>query len=84
MDEKKLQTAIMRNVKIGMGDRGYVTLRFDAYISEGTAALQVISKWEDMEKILKTVDDVRQLEGKPCWVDSSRPGISVFEKMWNR
>jgi hypothetical protein len=71
------QLAIIRRPKMGCSDRGSVALSFDTYISDNSAALQVL--WvedndRDREKafeLLRGVEDVSQLEGQPCWVDKS-------------
>ena len=76
------QVAIVRNVKIGMDDRAGPCLRFDTYTSESSAASQFIT-WEEAAKIVATVDDIRQLEGKPCWVDVEG-NLIKFLRMWSR
>jgi hypothetical protein len=69
------QMAVIREPRLGCSDRGVVALSFSTFISESSAALQVL--WvegsdEDREKafaLLRTVDDVSALDGKPCLVE---------------
>lgn len=75
--------AIIRRPKFGVGDRGTVTLTFDTYVAESSAALQVFNA-EDGAKILEEykAKDVSELEGKPCWVDTSSAGMIRWAKAW--
>ena len=68
--------AIIREVHCGVSDRGTACLWFSAYIGESSAALQVMS-WSDAKDIIEAyaVTDVADLNGKPCWVDTSSHGI---------
>jgi len=76
------EVAIIRNPKYGVDDRGRVTLRFDTYTSESTAALQVLSVDKATEALLQAdVDDVHLLNGKPCWVEHGN-GLIIFKRMW--
>lgn len=77
------QLAIIKNPKFGVGDRGEVVLTFEAYINESTAALQVLSA-DDGVKFLRAygVSDASYLAGKPVWMDTSRPGLSIFKRVW--
>lgn len=75
-------TAIMRNVRIGHYDGDEPVLWFDAFVSEGTVALQVVA-WPEAYNVLKQVYDVRDLEGKPCWVEVDQPRHSIkFLRLW--
>lgn len=75
------QVAIIRNVGIGSRDVGTPVLWFDVYTSEGTGALQVLS-WNEAYKVLTGIHEVRDLEGKPCWVE--REGNRVtFIRLWS-
>jgi hypothetical protein len=73
--------AIIRYPKFGVGDRGTTRLRLSTYTGENTAAGQSFNP-EEAAKILEAygVDDVAKLNGKPCWVDTSNPGIMVWSR----
>lgn len=83
MNGSELVTAIVRNPRFGVGDRGSVVLSFSTYTSEASAADHHLSV-EDAEKVLLDagVGDVAALAGKPCWVDLGTPGIIRFVRMW--
>jgi hypothetical protein len=74
------QMAIIRNVGIGARDVGRACLWFDTYITESSAALQIVT-WEDAAKILAKVYDVKELEGRPCVVDVQGQ-IIKFVRLW--
>ena len=74
------QMAIIRDVGIGAGDRGIPCLWFSTYVTESSAALQVID-WTDAFELLKAVDRVEQLNGKPCWVEVDGNMIR-FLRLW--
>ncbi len=78
-DEGKKTMAIIKDVRCGVGDRGRAWLQFSTYCSEASAALQII-EWEDAKDVIEAygVSDVSQLEGKPCWVDISAPGLITW------
>ena len=61
--------AIMKDVGFGLRDVGQPCLWFTTYIDEHMAALQVL-RGKEIEKILVDSNsyDVKELEGKPCWV----------------
>lgn len=81
--------AVIKNVHLGVGDRGFPCLWFDTYISESAAALQVFA-WGgalDAQKpsaysvLLESgVSDVAHLAGKTCWVEVDG-GMIKFLKM---
>ena len=77
MDDERL--AIIREVGIGNRDIGTPCMFFTTYISEGSAALQVLS-WKDAYEVIKEsgVSDVDQLEGRPCWVKVGRGTINFL------
>lgn len=76
------QAAIIRNAGYGNRDVGSPVLSFEVYVAESSAALQIFSQ-PKADEIIKAsgVDDVRDLNGKPCWV---RVGANTirFEEMW--
>jgi hypothetical protein len=74
------QMAVIRNVGIGSRDVGSPVLWFNSYVTESSAALQVLS-WDEAYEVLKSVYDVKELEGKPCWVDVEG-GYIKFQEMW--
>ena len=64
------QLAIMRDVGYGCRDVGHPVLFFNTYISEGEAALQILGGTDAYNLIAdSSVYDVKNLEGKACWVD---------------
>ena len=69
MAEKTM--AIMRGVGIGMRDCNEPVLWFAAHTSEGVASLQIFD-WAQAKELIKAygVHDVRNLEGKPCWIET--------------
>lgn len=71
--------AIMRHVRCGVGDRGRAWLSFDVFTSESSAALTIL-EWDRAKEVIEAygVSDVHQLEGKPCWVDTSQPGMTTW------
>lgn len=69
----------MKNVGYGCRDTGEPCLFFDVYISDNTAALQVLTSTHAYQAIRESgVYDVRELEGKPCWVDVNGAFISFL------
>jgi|HubBroStandDraft_6_1064221.scaffolds.fasta_scaffold3031126_2 hypothetical protein len=78
------QMAVIRNVHVGGGDRGIPCLWFDTYISESSGALQVID-WETAGELLRkgNVYDVKELNGKPCWVEHD-DNIIRFLELWTK
>lgn len=75
----KKQLAIIKNVHCGVGDYGVACLWFDVHIDESSSALTVLD-WERAKIVIEKygVRDVQQLNGKPCWVDTSTRGIIRF------
>ena len=76
------QLAIMRDVRIGAHDYYGAGLTFTTYITESTAAGQSLT-WEQAKPLLATVEDVRELEGKPCWVDVDG-NLIRFLRLWGQ
>jgi hypothetical protein len=80
MDEPREQLAVIRDARLGCGDRGIPWLQFHTYISEGSGAMQIVF-WEQAFDIMKKVHRDTDLNGKTCWVDISRPGLITFLRM---
>lgn len=76
------QLGIMSRVHIGCRDVGTPVLSFEVHISEGSGALQVLS-WSEAFDVLKKVTDIRDLEGKPCWVETDGSYMK-FLKVWDK
>lgn len=76
------QVAIIKNVRVGAEDHYGAALWFDMYISEGSCALWIIPIAEAAD-IIGRFDDIKHLEGKPCWVEVDN-GIIRFLKLWDR
>jgi hypothetical protein len=76
------QIGIISEVGIGSRDVGSPVLWFTIHITEHTAALQVLS-WDEAYEVLKTVRDVRDLEGKACWVQATG-NVIKFQRVWSR
>ena len=74
------QMAIMKGVTFGLQlDCGKVGLSFSVYLDESSAARQFISGNEALEVIKKFgVEDVKQLNGKPCWVETDGHSFIKF------
>lgn len=69
MNQSTRQLAIMKGVHFGVGDYGKVYMWFSTYVSECSAALQVLSIEQAVELLQAAgVDNVDKLNGKPCWV----------------
>ena len=70
IEETVKQMAIMKGVGFGLRDVGTPVLFFSTYLTEGEAALQVLFYDEYVNFIKKYgVYDVKELEGRPVWVD---------------
>lgn len=79
---KDAKLAIMKKVTIGVCDRGVAALMFHTFLSENEAAMQMLN-WGEAKVAIEDsgVSDVRQLEGKPCWVREDH-GLIIFIRMW--
>lgn len=75
--------AIIKRPRYGVTDRGTVALSLETYVTESSAAGQHFSATEAAE-ILKAygVSDVADLAGRPCWVDTSSPGLIRWVRAW--
>lgn len=71
--------AIIRRVQCGVGDRGRAWLSFSVYVTECSAALTIL-EWDRAKEVIEAygVEDVQNLDGKPCWVDTSKPGLITW------
>lgn len=74
--------AIIGEPRFGVGDRGGVVLTFSVYVTESSAALQVFGAEEGAKIIEAYGGDVETLRGKPCWVDTSDPGLIRWVRPW--
>ncbi len=79
----KEQLAVIRKPQFGIDDHGKLSLRFEAYISEGEAATQRISEPEILIKAFKeaNIHLTEEFEGKLCWVEVQNFKI-VYLRMW--
>jgi hypothetical protein len=68
--------AIIRSVRCGVGDRDTACLRFEIRISEGSMTTWSLS-WDEAKPVIEAygVSDVHDLDGKPCWADTSERGL---------
>jgi hypothetical protein len=72
--------AIMKGVCFGMRDCNKPVLFFSTYISEGSAALQVLDVISACKLISDYgVYDIKNLEGKACWVNADDSTITYLE-----
>ena len=72
--------AIMKDVGIGVRDVGRPVMFFSTYISESVAALQILSLEQAYALLNQAqVYDVKDLEGKPCWVEEGNGMIKFLE-----
>ena len=76
------QLAIMKGVGYGMRDAPVPCLWFETYINDSAAALQCITDPEQIKQVLRdgNVYDVKDLEGKPCFVNVSS-GMIEFVRL---
>jgi hypothetical protein len=69
MDAENKILGIIKRVGFGIRDTSHAMLWFDVYTSEASASLQCIPAAEAIRLIEKHgISDVKNLEGKPCWV----------------
>lgn len=81
MPENGRKLAVIRNPKWGVDDIGAVSLRFSTYIAESTAADQrLVGEYAENTLRAAGVADVRDLDGRTCWVRVDR-NLIVFERM---
>ena len=70
--------AIIKDVGFGCRDVGKPVLFFSAYISECAGALQIMGCPAALDFIEEySVYDVKNLEGKPVWVDMNDSGTII-------
>lgn len=72
MSDKVEQLAVIRNFKLGVGDRDVPVIMFDAFLTEGTAALQCIYGAEEIHQFIADaeVSDITKMNGRTCWVET--------------
>lgn len=68
--KKEKVMGIIKKAGYGLYDTSYPCLYFTVYVSEGLASLQIMSgKQADDFIIAYGVSDVKDLNGKPVWVN---------------
>ena len=74
--------AIIKDIDFGMRDCGSPVIWFSTYTSEGSGALQIISG-DGISSFVQEAGcrSIRDLEGKPCWVDVDQCTIR-FVRHW--
>lgn len=80
----KEEIGIIRDVGIGNRDAHFPCLWFMVYTSENMAALHVLS-WVEAKKLVEDtgVYDVKDLEGRPCYVETN--GMTTrFLRVWKK
>ena len=75
------QMAIIKDMGIGLRDIGSPCIWFTTYISECSAALQVITGKDQIYEFIKAsgAKDISDLEGEPCWVEADNSTIRFLE-----
>ena len=64
--------AVIKNIGFGNRDVGRPVVWFDTYTEENVAALQVLDMEIALTHIKKSgVYDIKNLEGKTCWVEEN-------------
>lgn len=76
------QLAIISDVHMGAEDHYGAALWFHVAISEGAGALQVIP-YDQAKDIVSSVEDIKSLNGKPCWVEVDG-GYIRFQRLWKK
>ena len=72
------QLAIIKNVGFGNKDVGHPVLFFNSMVAESTGALQIIDGKEALDFIESYgVYDVKDLEGKPVWIERNGNIIKI-------
>lgn len=84
-EPKELTLAIVRDVGIGMLDTNRPCMWFTTYTSEASAALQVLN-WEEAKQLIQEtgVYNIKELDGWPCWCDTSDDGLIKFIRAWKK
>lgn len=74
------QLAIIRNLRIGVGDRDVPVITFETYINESVSALQCIYGADNIYNFISQAGraDILSLNGTPCWVQRDQ------NILWNR
>ena len=83
MMELREELAIIEGVGFGNRDVGHPVLFFCAMISEGCGALQVLEGQRALA-FIKTYEvyDVKDMEGKPVWVQIRDSGTIEVTRAW--
>ena len=79
-----MQLAIMREAKVEIEDHSdELCIWFSTFVSEGSAALQVVGPSDERFMSLWNAmhGEVKNLNGRACWVDTTRPGIIQFDSV---
>ena len=81
LEEKKEKVmGIIKKVGYGLYDTSYPCLYFTVYVSEGLASLQIMSgKQADKFITAYGVSDVKDLNGKPVWVEHENRMMTNLE-----
>lgn len=79
------QLAIIRGIGFGCRDVGRPVLFFSTYISEGAGALQIMGGKDAMDFISAYQPyDVKDMEGKPVWVECDGSIVKVVAPWGDR
>jgi hypothetical protein len=79
MNDKQL--GIIKNVRYGLRDIGRPCLSFTVYTDSMSSSLQCFTIQKDIDKILKdaNAEDIRDMEGKSCWVKIENNMVHFIE-----
>jgi hypothetical protein len=76
------RVAIISEVGVGCRDTNSPCLWFTVKISESSGSLQMLS-WNEAYELLKGITNVRDLDGRPCWVEVDGNRIR-FLRLWSQ
>jgi hypothetical protein len=72
--------AIVKDVGFGNRDIGRPCLFFSVYINESVGSLQVFEGKKALQMIQNSeVYDIKELEGKPCWIEEEGNTIKFLK-----
>ena len=81
------QLAIMKDVSVGHRDAPFVCMWFSVFVSESSAALTVLPLDDPKDTraidLLATVYELKNLEGRPVWVDVSG-NVIQYLRPWRK